>query len=76
MEESKDKKVSLEDLMVSTLAMTDALAKLMIAKGIIRRRSSKHSSAPSGVTTEANRGGYCTRSELRMPFVRADSRLM
>jgi hypothetical protein len=27
--------VTLEELMVSTLAMTDALAKLMIAKGII-----------------------------------------
>ena len=28
-------KVTLEEWMVSTLAMTDALAKLMIAKGII-----------------------------------------
>jgi hypothetical protein len=27
--------VTLEELMVSTLAMTDALAKLLIAKGII-----------------------------------------
>jgi len=27
--------VSLEELMVSTLAMTDALAKLLIAKGVI-----------------------------------------
>jgi hypothetical protein len=27
--------VTLEELMVSTLAMTDALAKLMIAKGVI-----------------------------------------
>ena len=32
---AQDKKVSLEELMVSTLAMTDALAKLMIAKGVI-----------------------------------------
>jgi hypothetical protein len=29
------KKATLEELMVSTLAMTDALAKLMIAKGLI-----------------------------------------
>ena len=34
-DESQDKKVTLEELMVSTLAMTDALAKLMIAKGLI-----------------------------------------
>jgi hypothetical protein len=31
----KGKPVSLEELMVSTLAMTDALAKLLIEKGII-----------------------------------------
>ena len=31
----KDKTVSLEELMVSTLAMTDALAKLLIEKGVI-----------------------------------------
>ena len=29
------KTVSLEELMVSTLAMTDALSKLLIAKGVI-----------------------------------------
>lgn len=29
------KKLSLEELMVSTLAMTDALAKLLIEKGVI-----------------------------------------
>jgi len=34
-EELKRDKLTLEELMVSTLAMTDALAKLMIAKGII-----------------------------------------
>jgi len=34
-DESQDKKVTLEELMVSTLAMTDALAKLLIAKGVI-----------------------------------------
>ena len=32
---NKDKPVSLEELMVSTLAMTDALAKLLIEKGVI-----------------------------------------
>jgi hypothetical protein len=31
----KGKPVSLEELMVSTLAMTDALTKLLIEKGII-----------------------------------------
>ena len=31
----KGKTVSLQELMVSTLAMTDALAKLLIDKGII-----------------------------------------
>ena len=31
----KGKPVSLEELMVSTLAMSDALAKLLIEKGII-----------------------------------------
>lgn len=31
----KTNQVTLEELMVSTLAMTDALAKLLIAKGII-----------------------------------------
>jgi hypothetical protein len=30
-----DKTVSLQELMVSTLAMTDAVAKLLIEKGII-----------------------------------------
>ena len=34
-EESKSNKVTLEELLVSTLAMTDALAKLLIAKGVI-----------------------------------------
>jgi hypothetical protein len=34
-EETKGDRLTLEELMVSTLAMTDALAKLLIAKGII-----------------------------------------
>jgi hypothetical protein len=34
-EENKSEKISFEQLMVSSLAMTDALAKLLIAKGII-----------------------------------------
>ena len=40
-EETKTEKISLEELMVSTLAMTDALAKLMIAKGIITNEEFK-----------------------------------
>jgi hypothetical protein len=35
MADETDKKVSLEELLVRTLAMTDALAELLIAKGII-----------------------------------------
>jgi mannitol/fructose-specific phosphotransferase system IIA component (Ntr-type) len=34
-DEFQEKKVTLEELMVSTRAMTEALAKLMIAKGLI-----------------------------------------
>ena len=34
-EENKSDNISLEQLMVSSLAMTDALTKLLIAKGII-----------------------------------------
>ena len=33
--QSQEKKIPFEELMVSTLAMTDALAKLLIEKGII-----------------------------------------
>jgi len=42
--EAKTDKLTLEELMVSTLAMTDALAKLMIGKGII---SDEEFKAPS-----------------------------
>jgi hypothetical protein len=34
-EETKSDRLTLEELMVSTLAMTDALAKLLIEKGVI-----------------------------------------
>ena len=34
-DETAEKKITMEELMVSTLAMTDALAKLLIAKGVI-----------------------------------------
>jgi hypothetical protein len=34
-DETKSDRLTLEELMVSSLAMTDALAKLMIAKGLI-----------------------------------------
>ena len=40
-EETQKKPVTLEELMVSTLAMTDALAKLLIAKGIITEEEFK-----------------------------------
>jgi hypothetical protein len=36
--------VSLEELMVSTLAMTDALAKLLIEKGLISKAPSSGAS--------------------------------
>ena len=47
-DQTKSDKVTLEELMVSTLAMTDALAKLMIAKGVITDAGSKPNWAPSG----------------------------
>lgn len=34
-DETKSDRLTLEELMVSSLAMTDALCKLMIAKGLI-----------------------------------------
>jgi hypothetical protein len=34
-EDEKEKKITLEELMVSTLAMTDAVVKLLIEKGIV-----------------------------------------
>ena len=34
-DESQEKKLTLEELMVSTLAMTDALANLLVEKGVI-----------------------------------------
>ena len=34
-QKEQSNKVTLEELMVSTLAMTDALSKLLIAKGVI-----------------------------------------
>ena len=40
-EELDAEKISLEELMVSSLAMTDALAKLLIAKGIITEQEFK-----------------------------------
>ena len=40
-ENIQDKKLTLEELMVSTLAMTDALVKLLIAKGVITDRNSE-----------------------------------
>jgi uncharacterized protein YaaN involved in tellurite resistance len=46
-DELKNDKVTLEELMVSTLAMTDALAKVLIAKGVITDEEFK-----SQLTTE------------------------
>ena len=42
-EETKRDKLTLQELMVSTLATSDALAKLLIVKGIITTKNSKHS---------------------------------
>lgn len=42
-EETNANKISLGELMIGTIATTDALAKLMIAKGVITRTSSKPS---------------------------------
>ena len=51
-EETKSERVTLEELMVSNLAITDALAKLMIAKGVITDAEFK---APNWVRREARR---------------------
>jgi hypothetical protein len=40
---AEETKVTLDELVVSTLAMTDALAELMIAKGVITDEDSRHS---------------------------------
>ena len=58
-DDGKSQKVSLEELMVSTLAMTDALAKLLTAKGIITDNEFKTNSARSGRTTSRCSSG-CT----------------
>jgi hypothetical protein len=42
-DEIQQKKIKLEELMVSTLAMTDALAKLLIAKASSQMPSLKRS---------------------------------
>ena len=34
-DDSQEKKLTLEELMVSTLAMTDAMAKILIEKGVM-----------------------------------------
>jgi hypothetical protein len=47
----KQKTVTLEELMVSTLAMTDAVVKLLIEKGGLRTMSLKRSSVKNAVTT-------------------------
>jgi len=47
-DETKTDKITVEELMVSTLAMTDALAKLLIAKGIITDEEFKAQLAGTG----------------------------
>jgi hypothetical protein len=56
-EEMKPTTVTLEELMVSTLATTDALAKLMIAKGIITDEEFKAQLIKCGA------GELCRRAE-------------
>jgi hypothetical protein len=50
-DETQKQTVTLQELMVSTLAMTDALVKLMIAKGVITDAEFK---APNWVRREAS----------------------
>jgi hypothetical protein len=47
------KPVSLEELMVSTLAMTDALAKLLIEKGVITAAEFKEKLLEEGAVSHA-----------------------
>lgn len=50
-DEPKEKTVTLQELMVSTLAMTDAAVKLLIEKGVFTDEEFKPNWAPSGPTT-------------------------
>jgi hypothetical protein len=49
----KDKTVSLEELMVSTLAMADAVTKLLIAKGVISEAEFKEQLLKERATYQA-----------------------
>jgi len=51
--DTPDKKFTLEELMVSTLAMTDALAKLLIAKGVITESEFKAQMSTEGANYRA-----------------------
>ena len=51
--DTPDKKLTLEELMVSTLAMTDALAKLLIAKGVITESEFKAQMSTEGANYRA-----------------------
>ena len=52
----KGKSVSLEELMVSTLAMTDALTKLLIEKGVITDAEFKQKLLEERANIEARAG--------------------
>ena len=51
-DETPDKKVTLEEPMVSTLAMTDASAKLLYAKGVITDTDFKANKVSRGAETD------------------------
>jgi len=51
--DTPDTKLTLEELMVSTLAMTDALVKLLIAKGIITESEFKAQMSTEGANYRA-----------------------
>ena len=65
------KPVSLEELMVSTLAMTDALAKLLIEKGVITDAEFKQKAAGGECGVSAHSESYGTvifpRTDLSCP---------
>jgi hypothetical protein len=67
-------KLTLEELMVSTLAMTDALAKLLIAKGIIMDEELHHRAA--GRMQRISRVKCMLEAQpLAIPLLAATSRL-
>ena len=71
----KGKTVSLQELMVSTLAMTDALPKLLIEKGVITHAEFKQKAAGGtcGVSADSESYGTVTAEPHSLEATRTES---